>query len=229
MSSIGGLSIVKDGLVLYLDAANQKSYPGSGTTWNDLSGKGNNGTLINGPAFNTGSNGSIVFDGINDYIEIPDSNSLKSSIGTINFWVKLISANGSNPPVLIGKHNPGGSLNGYTLYINNDGTIGYQIKNSSQTTNGASPIPIIKNQWANITFKYSSGVLTELYINGVLVYSTGCVNFTISSQPLRLSDSVDTYWGIFSGNFSNLLIYNKLLTSEEITTIYNATKGRFGL
>lgn len=65
-----GPNIVTDGLVLYLDAANTKSYPGSGTTWNDLSGNGNNGTLINGYIFNSIGNGNLVFDGSNDYVNI---------------------------------------------------------------------------------------------------------------------------------------------------------------
>ena len=68
MSLGHGASIVRNGLVLYLDAANPKSYPGSGTTWKDLSGNGNNGTLVNGPTFNSANGGSIVFDGTNDYV-----------------------------------------------------------------------------------------------------------------------------------------------------------------
>jgi hypothetical protein len=60
--------IVTDGLVLYLDAGNQLSYPGSGTTWTDLSRSQTNGTLVNGPTFNTGSLGSIVFDGVDDFL-----------------------------------------------------------------------------------------------------------------------------------------------------------------
>jgi hypothetical protein len=66
MASSIAPNIVTDGLVMYLDAANTKSYPGSGTTWNDLSGNSNNGTLINGPTFNP--NGGIDFDGTDDYI-----------------------------------------------------------------------------------------------------------------------------------------------------------------
>ncbi len=66
--------IITDGLVLYLDAANTRSYPGSGTAWNDLSRSGNNGTLVNGPTFNSANLGSIVFDGTNDYSEVTSRN-----------------------------------------------------------------------------------------------------------------------------------------------------------
>jgi len=62
-------NIVTDSLVLCLDAANPRSYPGSGTTWYDLSGNGHNGTLVNGVGFNSGERGSMIFDGTNDYID----------------------------------------------------------------------------------------------------------------------------------------------------------------
>ena len=68
MSTRYNPSIVRDNLVLYLDAANTKSYPGSGTTWKDISGKGNNGTLTNGPTFDSNNLGSIDFDGVNDHV-----------------------------------------------------------------------------------------------------------------------------------------------------------------
>ena len=63
-------NIITDGLVLYLDAANTKSYPGSGTTWRDLSKSQLNGTLTNGPTFNSSNGGSIVFDGVDDYVNL---------------------------------------------------------------------------------------------------------------------------------------------------------------
>ena len=73
-----GKSIVTDGLILYLDAANKKSYPGSGTVWSDLSGNANTGTLTNGPTFDSSNNGSINFDGTDDLVEC-------SSISSTNF------------------------------------------------------------------------------------------------------------------------------------------------
>ena len=68
MSLGHGATIVRDGLVLYLDAANEKSYPGSGTTWYDLSGNGNDVTLINNPTYSTNNNGSFIFDGVDEYL-----------------------------------------------------------------------------------------------------------------------------------------------------------------
>ena len=87
-----GPNIIKDGLVLTLDASSQRSYPGSGTTWYDLSGNGNNGTLTNGPTFDSGNGGSIVFDGTNDYVNGPTTNSVignNISLISLSAWVKI--------------------------------------------------------------------------------------------------------------------------------------------
>ena len=78
MATNGGPNIIEDGLVFAVDAANKKSYPGSGTTWADLAGS-NNGTLINGPTFDSGNGGSIVFDGTNDYSEMGIATDLSTS------------------------------------------------------------------------------------------------------------------------------------------------------
>ena len=70
MGAAAGPNVVEDGLVLALDAGNTQSYPGSGTAWTDISGKGNNGTLTNGPTYSSADGGAIVFDGINDHIDL---------------------------------------------------------------------------------------------------------------------------------------------------------------
>ena len=81
--------IVTDGLVLYLDAANTKSYVSGSTVWNDISRGGNNGSLINGPTFISGNGGSIVFDGVNNYVEFGDVLDLGTNSMTVNQWVML--------------------------------------------------------------------------------------------------------------------------------------------
>ena len=85
MGLIHSPRIVTDGLVLYLDAANNRSYPGTGTTWSDLVGS-NNGTLNNGPTFSGANGGSIVFDGSDDYINMGDILSAPSSLSIFS-WV----------------------------------------------------------------------------------------------------------------------------------------------
>ena len=81
--------IVRDGLVLCLDAANPRSYPKSGTTWSDLAGA-NNGTLTNGPTFDADDKGSIVFDGTDDRVDVSNLNSSLFTTGaTIFAFLKL--------------------------------------------------------------------------------------------------------------------------------------------
>ena len=114
--------IVTDGLVLALDAGNPKSYPGSGTTWTDLSGNGNNGTLTNGPTYSSANGGSIVFDGVDDYAEITDSSNnfdLGGIDATLEFWIYIPSTSGAD--VIIGK---GGNTTNWNL---SDGFI-YQVQ-----------------------------------------------------------------------------------------------------
>lgn len=85
-----------NGLVLCLDAGNTKSYPGSGTTWTDLSGRGNTGTLTNGPTYSSANGGSIVFDGTNDYVS---TNYTQTSVTgyTIDVWFKSTDTGTQNP------------------------------------------------------------------------------------------------------------------------------------
>ena len=66
-------SIITQNLVLCLDAANSKSYPGSGTTWYNLIPGGVNGTLTNGPTYSSANGGVIALDGVNDYISLTNS------------------------------------------------------------------------------------------------------------------------------------------------------------
>jgi hypothetical protein len=87
-----GPQIVTSGLVMYLDAGNTKSYPGTGTVWYDRAGNlnggvVNNGALINSPTFDSGNKGSLVFNGTNSYVRV-DSTILQDSGGTINIWCK---------------------------------------------------------------------------------------------------------------------------------------------
>ena len=86
-------NIIVDGLILHLDAGNSSSYSGSGTTWTDLSGEGNNGTLVNGTSYTSDDGGSLVFDGTNDYVNL-GAVQINTAAGTIGMWIKLDSTVG---------------------------------------------------------------------------------------------------------------------------------------
>ena len=97
MAGNNGPKIVRSGLQLHLDAADRKSYPGSGTTWFDLSGNSRHGTLLNGPVFNSGNGGYISFDGVDDYVNIPNATNL-NNLGSQDFTVSMWVYRATNPP-----------------------------------------------------------------------------------------------------------------------------------
>ena len=242
--------IVKDGLVLNLDAAKRDSYPTTGTTWRDISGNQNNGTLTNGPTFNSDNGGSIVFDGTNDYVNLSDPTSLR--LGTSNFTINLwfLTTNSSSTTALIVKRqsiNPFNFVNiGIGTGVNTGGggsdftsskkiRFGIRADNSNQylanTTND-----IIDGQWKNITLVRNSGTIA-LYINNVIqsldvVYNLGTgisSNISVSSYNWSVGAVGDISVQYLTGNIPIVQIYNKALTATEVLQNYNATKGRYGL
>jgi hypothetical protein len=229
--------IVTDGLVLYLDAANTKSYVSGSTTWNDISRSGVNGTLVNGPTFSGTNGGSIVFDGADDYVTDIGTVSTFSfmqntGVFTINVWVK--------PNVL-----------GTAMYFigNNDGTTGAKgfflgkLSNNRfnfTLTYGASGLSILSFQlvdyytdtnWVNVTIS-SNGLNAIAYKNGtrfgtsnsITILSTGDSTRNLSIG--RINNSPGTNW---SGSIAQTSIYNRTLSAQEVLQNYNATKSRFGL
>lgn len=211
--------IVTDGLVLYLDAANTRSYLGTGTTWSDLSRGGNNGTLINGPTFNSENGGSIVFDGSNDYVTIP---TITNNIYTIDFWYKMGGNDGS-----YGYFASSGD-NGFAIGEGGPG-IGYgqfYYWNSSVST-GLGLIPSTTN-WNHIC------TLINVSTNNIQIYGNGnqLSNSTISNMSTSISN-IGRYITLnihyLKGNLASYKIYNRSLSTTEILQNYNTTKNRFGL
>ena len=113
MAASAGPDIVEDGLVLYLDAGNEESYPGTGTTWKDLSGNGNDGTLTNGPTFSGDNTGGITFDGSNDYVDCGDID-ITSSF-TLSVWFKGNPTGHGNYCGILNKSN-NNNFGNYGLY-----------------------------------------------------------------------------------------------------------------
>lgn len=213
-----------DGLVLYLDAGNITSYSGSGTTWTDLSGNSNTGTLTNGPTYSSANSGIITFDGTNDYVNINSSNSLLSAAqGTVSVWFKYnsISANGNS---VISKIDSFASNNGYNIYLYNN-TIAGEIK-VSNTAYGVTT-SVSSNIWYNFTMTYSSNGFINAYLNGVKKGTYSLPSFSMTSQALKIGTGNDIYWGYFNGSVSNVQIYTKILTDTEVLKNYNIFAPRF--
>jgi hypothetical protein len=224
-----GPKIVTDGLVLALDAGNTKSYPGSGTLWNDLSGNGNNGTLINGPTFDTGNGGSIVFDGVNDYIDCGNTSTLNAIGGTtsitVSGWVFYTAYGGGGQPysVITVKGNP------WTWLLENPSNIfRFRITAGGSDVNVADTSTHLLNTWYNVVGTYD-GSNMRIYINGVLKNTraqTGTLG--INSMTAKIGTFQGTNYNL-NGRISNIFIYNQTLTAQEIQQNYNATKTRYGL
>jgi hypothetical protein len=218
---------VTNGLVLSLDAANNKSYPRSGTTWTDLSGNNNTGTLTNGPTFNAGNLGSIVFDGTNDYVGVTTTGLINTVISA-DIWFYLNSTKLYN--ALIGSD----VSEKYEMLIKGNGTdleVSLSTNNLMQYNN---VIPL--NTWTNITMTAVSGTQWKLYKNGVYLGNPTSYSGTwqVSGTSITSFDigrirnnSLGTF--VFSGNISIVKIYNRELTAAEVLQNYNATKNRYGL
>jgi hypothetical protein len=230
--------VVTDGLVLYLDAANPKSYVSGSTTWGDLSRGGNNGTLVNGPTFDGGNGGSIVFDGINDYIITPNSTSLNiTSTITLESWIKSTTlANSSHGDGIFSKGLSADNNSGvYETLLIQSGGINYPFfrMRIGATTPAYSPtnIPITLNQLYHIVSIYNGSII-RIFVNGVESGTGLSTTGTIQSNTQELTLGVrynrgsDSY---FNGNIYSSRIYNRALSAQEVLQNYNATKTRFGL
>ena len=218
-------SIVLDGLALCLDGANVKSYPGSGTTWKDLSGKGNDGTLTNGPTFSSNYGGNIVLDGSNDFVTgVHNSElNLRNDV-TVECWFRRTGSRSSWVRIF-GKGNSSNRTYGLWYHVNSNYFL-YQRYGPS-SINVMPTIPVVLNTWYHMVGT-SSGSNHTLYLNGVNV-GTGSNSSTFhsSSDPYKVGSFDGSFHHI--GDVSNCRIYNRGLSEAEVKQNYNAHKGRFGL
>lgn len=241
MSLGHGSSIEKSGLVLHLDAANPKSYPGSGTNWIDLSGNGNNGTLTNGPSFDANNKGSIVFDGTNDYTIFNNTNTLDFNENpfTISFWFKADTQTATYPAVIeksSGDMTTSQSVRRGWSFFYAGYALAYLFTLTDQNNEigvGADSINfgnLNSSTWTYIAIVVNSTSITGS-INGgsspgtITRTRTASVNATTQLNIGRWS----TYNRCFVGNISNVQIYNRALSASEIKQNFEAVRGRYGI
>lgn len=219
----GQQGIVTDGLKLWLDASNPLSYPGTGTLWSDLSGNGNNGTMINGVAYSTANGGVMSFDGVNDTVNFPNSLIVSNLTGhTISLWIKRDNKTGYQGIMTV-KNGFGVNCNILMLSgTSNNYPFAYggtNMPTKSSTT------PLTVGLWYNCTFVAYNYSLT-LYINGEIITDT--------YSPPYGGFGDDNNIGKYAGNYLSAqlnepLIYNRALTASEVLQNYNATKSKYGL
>ena len=242
---------ITDGLVLALDAGNIKSYPGSGTTWNDLIRQGNNGTLLNGVGFDEGNFGSLTFDGVDDVVNISEINlqppwtqsivykNLEST-STIAFRAAIHGNTSTSRPGFIRVYNDiiddTSSIRILLRYRNSSGT--WSNFSDYVGPNGSSYVPFSQQDdfWVNrimfLSITCSSNFIYNYYIDGNLVFT----------RNRSTSNDLDNGLGVnmigargtgttepLNGNIYSSIFYNRELTAQEIKQNFNAVRGRFGL
>jgi hypothetical protein len=217
--------IVLDGLILYLDAANIRSYPGTGTVWTDLTDNKFNGTLTNGPTFTSDNLGGIVFDGVDDYVENGVINLTSGDNITIDLFMKLDGTQVSYADILDYDHANGGFV------IQQDAGAAADDFYFAWYVGGYYfsffKLPI-DNTYFHLSITKNAGTVYA-YINGIQdAGSTGGSTLTATGLDLRIGNWVNNGRNI-KGTLSNLKIYNRTLTSNEVLQNYNAFRSRFGL
>jgi len=223
--------IVTDGLVLALNAADKNSYPGSGTTWSDTSGNGNNGTLTNGPTFSSTNGGAIVFDGTNDYVNIGVDKSCNRFTAdfAVSVWVNRSNTGGTWGNI-IGDYYTNSTANALEWQIMISSTAQINLYNVSVGSIITVATGFNTNTWINVVFSRIGSTITA-YANGnTLTTATNTTTFGSATGNLNIGIDGNNSAEPFTGNIANVLIYkNKGLSATEILQNYNAQKSRFGL
>ena len=220
-------NIVTQGLVLNLDAAKTDSYPGTGTTWRDLSGFGNNGTLTNGPTFSgLGKQAAIVFDGVDDYVDC--GNILFNDINTvtISIWVNIPSFINSNSIISKGAQGEGSNTT-FAAWIISSSGVRNRFYNSTGTGSYVDITSLSPNTWYNLTWTYNGSVITS-YTNSI-IRETASLSGSLktNTNPIRIGR--DRYGNNTAMTCASTQIYNRALSASEITQNFNALRGRYGI
>jgi hypothetical protein len=238
-STVQNGSIVTDGLLVHLDAANPKSYIGSGTSWNNLMNANNRSTLINAPIYNSeGAASSFTFDGINECATFTNTNQFLLPTFTVCSWSYPIFFNsqgtavfsaGDSLRLILGLNygTAGGSAGGIYFFVRGNTAPPIEVYTSVPS--------VTLNKWHHHTFVVDlPGSNIKGYVNGQQVYSNtnslgsdflngfGPHPPVLASRYGGASDRTNARIATFS-------FYNKVLTQAEAIQNYNALKGRFGL
>ena len=221
-----GPSIITNALVFNVDAANTSSYSGTGNVWNDLSGS-NNIKFYSSSAYNVNANPTFSSDGGGSLIttgifgkSINNSGITGSVARSMEAWVKFNSVAG-NAAISIG-----GQVNSqlYELMAYSNNVIEHYWGNFTQSST-----VLATNTWYNIVIVYDGTTNHYIYINGVQVGFSATPTLNTSNTPIYIGPAVTTTWGAFDGKIAALRIYNRALTSSDVTNNFNVLKTRFGL
>jgi len=213
--------IVTEGLLVYFDGGNPKSYPRTGTNWQNIAGGANNAVLTNGPTYSTENGGSLVFDGTNDYADVGSSASILSST-TYTKMAFVYPTSHSTSNNIISGGNTG--QHAFWLAGGNKFQAGHNGNWSIVVSNSTVPL----NTWTFGATTYSSTSGWEIYHNGRRE-ATSVTNTTFTGTGNIFIGSYGAASNTFTGRISCVVVYNRVLSQDEILQNYDVLRSRFGL
>lgn len=227
-------AVVQNGLIFYVNTQNLSSYPGSGTSWNDLSGYNNNLTLVNGVGFQSGNTPSLTFDGASAYASCTNSTASLSTVtnqvtlailwkptGTFNIWSGLV-----------GRTVAGSSGIGTWVLQNSNIYAGkimfaYNARGPSWSSAVTATTTHVAGTWYYSVVTYD-GTYVRFYSNSVLTDSTNIGNITFeNSGSLEVAHDPPGGDEFLRGSIANIQVYNRALTQLEISQNYNILKTNY--
>ena len=212
--------IVTDGLALYLDAGNTRSYLGSGNTAYDLSGSGNTSALTNGPTYLSSNLGTFVLDGSNDYILVNSQANILSKTAYTKIAYIYIS-NFSTVNNIIS----GGFSGQHAFWMFGTDKLNAGHNGAWNTIVGATSLSL--NTWYFAAVTYSDSTGWKLYLNGREDGTSASTTTFTGNQEIVIGAFSSS--NNFTGRIASVQVYNRALSSQEIVQNYNATKKRYGL
>lgn len=213
--------VVQNGIVQNLDAGVSSSYPGSGTTWTDISGQNINGTLTNGPTYSSTNGGYIIFDGTDDYVDT--GYSVNNTNFTLDFWYKPLTDRTSTE-IIAGKAT---GFTGDSWWIGIDVPGNFVVKFAENAFSVEGTTVLSFGSWYHITVVKQGATQRSIYINGSLEASSESVACSPGGNiTLGRWGSLTFYHDCHLAAFK---IYNRVLTTTEIALNFNAMRGRFGI
>lgn len=243
MSSTSGPNVNENGAIFYVDAANPKSYPGTGNTWNNLTSTDYNATLVNGVTYSNSNQGTMIFDGTDDYVNLGSSNPfVGNNIQTLTTSQWVYSTGDNRVTTISLKRTSNSSvfrtaINEYPQGVTAAGYIGFLTRSNDDTVTGliASNTVPVKNTWVNLVCVVD-GMNRLVYVNGNLIASDSNIGMQpISSTTANATvgafvyDSNSAVNSPFAGNIATTMIYNRALSADEVTQNFNALRGRYGI
>jgi hypothetical protein len=225
-------SVVRDGLVLYLDAANRKSYSGTGTNWTDLSGSGNNGTLTDGPTFSSGNLANFTFNNnsadytLGGHVEVQNTASLNNiNSFSLSFVLYSLGTQSGNGGSVFHKANE--SNTGFICEPLSD-NIRINYGNGTTWFWSAINTALIHNEYASYTYTYDGSTL-HIYKNSQLLSSHSITIAWDNTNIVSIGRRRGHLFHKLYGRISSEMLHTTTLSSTQIQQNFNALRGRYSI